>query len=120
MHLHRGVHHLFTNHVLVHYLVFLGGLASWRESASIRVSPKDAKTPRFSSGRPFTTRSIPSFISWAPKLRRNPSLNPLSFRYVRTCFECTLFPCSTDFNSRITLPSTTRSARKPSSNRIPP
>ena len=71
------------------------------------------------SSSPLTHRVILVFITASPKLRRYPSLNPVSRRYVCTCFLCAAVTLSTDFNSTITFPATMRSARKPSTNLIP-
>jgi hypothetical protein len=61
-----------------------GGLATWRE---ILIGRTHAETQRregcfgrFHSGRPLTTRTMPSFIRVAPKLRTKPSFSPVSFR----------------------------------------
>ena len=64
----------------------------------------------------LTMRSIP-FLRWTtPKLIRSPRRRSLKRSCVKTCLLCTGTSISTDFNSTITLSSTSRSARKPSSN----
>ena len=55
----------------------MGAFGGAMGTASVRVS---RRMPRPSSGRPLTIRSIPSFIRLDPKLSRNPSFSPLSFR----------------------------------------
>src|ERR1043166_35677 len=87
-----------------------------RDRMLAKIEPSARTKPgRESSGSPLTIRSIPSFKWISPKLIRRPRRRPLSRSCVRTCLLCTFTSFSTDFSSTMTLPSTSRLARKPSS-----